>query len=215
LIIVSNPRRVPLSLSASELYRVTLVRAAAGHLPAVIDAAKAYREEHQGQAVIMRHSQGDHWDLMMLEPAAEDPLSGADFRQLADFQQHFLASSDLPWSQISKQAAAAGLFHIEMFQAAAGQLEPLLQQRHMENVYLTATQQVANAIFTTEFGSDVDCFTIGFHQDMPHFAASPDLPAEAFEQAARDAGFESRGDIGFYLRRFLVAHHDTLATRVD
>lgn len=202
------------SLEASEVYRVTLIRAAPGHLPTAIEQARAYKAEMEDKAVLMRHSQGDHWDLMLLEPAGESPLAAPSFADLADFEESFLASSESTWEEIARRAEPSDLFHIEMFHAAAGREADLLEQRAMENVYLTATEREPNAIFVTTFGSDVDCFTVGFYEDMAHFAASPDLPEEAFEEAARKAGFEARGDIGFHLRRLIVSHQDTLATQV-
>lgn len=202
------------SVQAEESYRVTLVRAAPGNLPAVLDQAAAYKAEMEGRAVLMRHSQGDHWDLMLLEPAGDSPLGAPSFAALADFEESFLASSESSWTEIAQRSRPSDLFHIEMFHAAAGKKSELLEQRAMENVYLTATGREPNAIFVTTFGSDVDCFTVGFYKDMTHFAASPDLPDEAFEEAARQAGFKERGDIGFHLRRLIVAHQDTLATQV-
>ena len=35
------------------------------------------------------------------------------------------------------------------------------------------------------------------------------------EAAARDAGFEDRADLSFYLRSLIRGHHDTLAVKVD
>jgi hypothetical protein len=85
----------------------------------------------------------------------------------------------------------------------------------MENNYLVATQRPANLIFETVFGSDVDLFTLGIYPNLAAFAAEPELAPEVFEKAATDAGFRSRSDIGFYLRQFLVGHHDTLATQIE
>lgn len=195
--------------------RVTLIRAAPGNLATILDQARDYRAKHPGQVMLMRHSQGDHWDLMLLESVAGSPIGGPDFRQHADFQHRFLARTESGWDTLAQRAEGAGLFHIEMFHAAAGKLDGLLEQRRMENAYLQATRRQPNALFVTTFGSDVDCFTVGFYRDLAHFAESPDLPAERFEQAARDAGFAARSDIGLYLRRFLVRHQDTLATAVE
>lgn len=203
-------------LRAGEMFRVTLVRAAPGQLPRVLEQARDYRSAVvAGTVVLMRHSQGDHWDLMLLEPAGETPLTAPEFGMQADFEHSFLASSESGWAEIARRSATSDLFHIEMFHAAAGKEAALLGQRVMENAYLTATGREPNAIFVTDFGSDVDSFTVGFYEDMEQFAATPDLPEEAFEEAAREAGFEARGDIGFHLRRLIIAHHDTLATGVE
>ena len=102
-----------------------------------------------------------------------------------------------------------------MFHVANGKNQELLDQRRMENDYLTSTQRSANIIFKTTFGSDVDAFTIGFHKSIVSFATMPDLSDSVLEKAAVDAGFQSRGDIGLYLRSLIISHQDTLATKVD
>ncbi len=199
---------------AHDAYRVTLLRAAPGELQQLIDAVKQHKERLLGNAIIMRHSQGDHWDLMLLSPVGEDPLVTTDFGNLASFQHDFLAGSTASWDEIRSAADSTGLFHIEMFQAAAGQYDALLREREMENDYLENTGRAPNIIFETIIGSDTDVFTIGFYADMVAFATDPDLTDEAYQQAAADAGFESRASIGLYLRQFIIGHQDTLATHV-
>lgn len=199
---------------AQSVYQVTLLRAATGKMPTLMDAAKAQRKALKGNMVIMRHSQGDHWDLMLMQPFSGEITTPYSYDELADFQQDFIASADLSWPQLLTKASKAGLYHIEMFNAAAGKHRDLLTQRIMENNYLEMTQRKANTIFITRFGSDVDSFTVGFYRDFAEFAKEPDLPAEAFEKAAKEAGFAARNDIGFHLRRTLVGHNDTFATQV-
>lgn len=199
---------------AENLYQITLLRAATGKMPALMDLAKVEREQLKGNLVIMRHSQGDHWDLMLMKAAGEGMPTEFAYDKLADFQHDFIAASALTWQQFFTKAEKSGLYHIEMFQAAANRHHALMEQRIMENDYLEKTQRQANTIFETRFGSDVDSFTIGFYEDFPAFAAEPDLPAEAFEKAAKDAGFAARSDIGFHLRRTLAGHNDTFATQV-
>jgi len=201
--------------NAQESFRITLLRAAPGLLSDLIEKSKEYKAKSHNQVTIMRHSQGDHWDLMLLEPSGSQPLNATDFGQHADFQHTFLASSKASWQQLKELGEKSGLFHIEMFHAKHGKDAELLKQRAMENSYLTATKRNANIIFRTTFGSDVDSFTIGYYPDMLAFASMPDLNPEVFSKAAVKAGFKSRDDIGLYLRELIVSHHDTLATRVD
>ena len=61
--------------SASEptyLYKTKLVQAAPGKLLEVIDLLKAsqagFKDAGDEQPLLMRHSQGDHWDLLILIP---------------------------------------------------------------------------------------------------------------------------------------------------
>ena len=195
-------------------YQVTLLRAHPGELPNLINKVKSVKTNLKGNMIIMRHSQGDHWDLMLLSRAPDNLAKPHSYQSLVDFQHDFLASSSTDWNKIQSLSAGTGLFHIEMFNAAKGKYQDLLKQREMENHYYHATNRQGNLIFETRFGSDVDIFTIGFYKDMQQFATDPDLPEEVFEKAAIDAGFKSRSDIGFYLRQFLVSHKDTLATQV-
>lgn len=196
-------------------YQVTLLRAAPGNLPALLNQTRAQKAASRDGLLIMRHSQGDHWDLMLLQPAGENALPKVtDYSPLVHFQHDFLATSSDNWEHLQKRAADSNLFHIEMFQAAAGKRAELLRQREMENIYYAATDRAGNAIFTTRFGSDVDFFTVGFYRDLKHFASDPDLPSERFEQAAKDAGFVNRDSIGLYLRELIIGHQDTLATQV-
>jgi len=203
------------SVAASENYRITLLRATPGGLAEMIKQVRSYKTMKKGNLSIMRHSQGDHWDLMLLEPTGPNPTSMMDFGKIADFQHSFLAKSEINWDKIKPMSEASDLFHIEMFSASHGKSAELLKQRRMENTYLLATQRRPNVIFETTFGSDVDSFTIGYYTDMVQFATMPELPAEVFSKAAIDAGFESRDTIGLYLRELIVSHNDTLATRVD
>jgi hypothetical protein len=201
--------------AVGEEFVVTTLRASPGKLSALIEQAKAYREEHRGRVILMRHSQGDHWDLMLLEPTGANPMAQPDFSALAVFQHSFLAESGSTFKGLDHQARNAGLFHVEMFHALAGKRDALIDQRRRENAYLAATGQVVNAVFTTLFGSDVDVFTIGFHRDLAAMAKGPAASAEEAEAAAREAGFKSREDIGLYLRSLISSHRDTLAVPVD
>src|SRR4029453_6632971 len=54
------------------LYKTKLVQAAPGKLLEVIDLLKAsqagFKDAGDEQPLLMRHSQGDHWDLLVLIP---------------------------------------------------------------------------------------------------------------------------------------------------
>ena len=61
-------------LEGDELYRVTTVRAAPGELAALLDwfvdveSAGYYADAAIPPPLLMRHSQGDQWDLMLIAP---------------------------------------------------------------------------------------------------------------------------------------------------
>jgi hypothetical protein len=202
------------TFAVADNYRVTTLRASPGQLETLIGEVKAYRQQMQGRVIIMRHSQGDQWDLLLLEPAGSEPARAEDFGALVDFQQGLLAASDSSFGQLQASADKTSLYHIEMFHALAGKKEALVDQRVRENRYLQVTGQTTNAVFVTSFGSDVDVFTVGFHKDMHAFSEGPSVSDAAAEKAARDAGFKNRADLGFYLRSLLISHHDTLAVPV-
>lgn len=197
------------------LYQITLLRAAPGALGDLMTEAQQIKKSEKGNLIIMRHSQGDHWDLMLLRPSPKLASEELKFTSLVAFQHSFLSESRMSWEKLKQNAENNGLYHIEMFHAAAGQYDALLKQRQMENAYYQGTGRPGNVIFTTVFGSDMDIFTLGFYKDMLQFATDPDLSDEVYAKAATDAGFESRATIGLYLRQFLSSHFDTLATKVD
>lgn len=222
------------------VYRTLLLRAAPGSLDALLDLYRGRREVLAAAGlevpVLMRHSQGDQWDLMALFPieSLEEyfgseraiALEGAgvaaglteqafqdSLRALVVFREEVFVSGP-SLAVLREQEEGAGLFHIEMFVAVPGRYEELVGQRHMENAYYHATERAGNLVFERLAGAQWDVFTVGFYDDMQHFAADPDLPREVLEQAAVDAGFESRSTIGTYLRELMHHHNDTLAVPV-
>ena len=226
-------------LEGDYLYKVTTIRAAPGALAdllaweAQLKASAYYDAAGQEQPLLMRHSQGDHWDLLVVVPMqswTEYHSPGATQRRntasakhaelIADGQQLFAFYEDQfaygpPWPAVKAAYDSNGFYHIEMFEAAPGKANQLLDQRRMENAYLAATGQTPNMIFRRAAGSDVDVFTIGFHTSFEAFAAPADVTIEEKERAAKAAGFQSLADISFYLRSLISGHHDTLAVKPD
>jgi len=200
-------------LEGDQLYRVSTVRAAPGALSGLLDwaAPKNTRDFH-----VLRHSQGDHWDLMFVTA-----MNGMSLAPVFGGAEHLIAFQEDTFAYgpaASRFAAAYGdnaLYHIEMFAALPGKTAELLEQRRMENAYLSATGQTTNMIFRGVAGTDVDVFTIGFHENLEAFAAPSPASPEESEAAARAAGFRDRADISFYLRSLLAGHHDTLAVKVE
>ena len=229
----------PEELEGEYLYKVTTIRAATGALADLLDweaqlsASEYYDKAGQERPLLMRHSQGDQWDLLVIVPmkswtdyhsrAATRTRSNASVhhaeliaagqRLFAFYEDHFAYGP--PWSALKTAYAATSFFHIEMFEAAPGKASELLEQRRMENTYLASTGQTPNMIFRRAAGSDVDIFTIGFHRNFEAFAAPADVTNEEKQLAARAAGFEGLSDISFYLRSLISGHHDTLAVKPD
>ena len=204
-------------LEGNYLYKVTTVRAATGSLSDLLGWLASRRKE---APFIMRHSQGDQWDLMIITPLETWAAFATRLRPIV-LPERFVAFEEdhFAWGPRLQALRNAydenAFFHIEMFNAAPGKSDTLLEQRRMENTYLAATEQTPNMIFRRAAGSDVDVFTIGFHEDMQAFAAPGRVSDKDKEAAAVAAGFKDRADISFYLRSLLSSHHDTLAVKVE
>ena len=218
-------------------YKVITMRATPGKLLELIDVLKVDLKNYQRagieQPFLMRHSQGDQWDLLLMYPikdlgkhfsAAEmgkrrdnsatlDQGYGRPYYNLISWQEEQIVEGP-SLEEFNARFSNFDYYHVEMFQALAGKQEELLKQRQMENVYLTEIGRDTNLIFTKVFGGEVDCFTLGFYRDIKHFAESADIPIEKEDAAAKKAGFESVYTIGSYLRSLLLEHHDTLAGAV-
>lgn len=217
------------------LYRVNLVQAAPGKLTELIDLYKAraaeIKEAGDEAPLWMRHSQGDHWDLMILFPMG----SYADYYQPERIAKRARADQtaklddkikeDIAWQEdlfaygpsltdVRKAFDGGAFFHVEMFVALPGKFADLYKERKMENAYSKALKEPENLIFVRDQGAAWDIFTIGVYRDLKHYAESADVPAKDQEAAAKTAGFEAPSQIGPYLRRFIREHHDTLAVAV-
>jgi hypothetical protein len=226
------------ALQAAEtpyLYKVTLVQAAPGKMMELIDLYKtraaAYSKAGDEMPLWMRHSQGDHWDLMILFPVGDYSQyyqsERVNKRRQAD-QQASVAEKmkeDIAWQEdlfaygppladLRKAFAAGAFFHVEMFESLPGKFAELYQEREMENTYARTLKEPENFIFVRDQGAAWDIFTIGVFRDLKHYAESADVPASDQQAAARAAGFDVPSQIGPYLRRFIRSHHDTLAVAI-
>ena len=222
--------------SASEptyLYKTKLVQAVPGKLLEVIDLLKASqagsRDAGDEQPLLMRHSQGDRWDLLLLIPMKSyadyySPPRVAKRNQLLKESQDKLDGL-IAWQEdvfvygpslveVQKAFASSTFFHVEMFDALAGKQSELFKEREMENAYLKALKRPENLIFVRDQGAAWDLFTIGTYRDLKHFAESAGIPEADQEAAAKAAGFPAANRIGPYLRTLISSHHDTLAVSV-
>lgn len=218
------------------LYRTELIRAAPGKLLELIDLLKSEKAYYEAAGLpapyIMRHSQGDHWDLMLLHPVESyvsyySPAGIAarnravsvlkpgpsSFSSLVAWREDtFVTGPDL--AIVKERFKDMSFFHIEIFDALPGKRKELLKQRQMENMYLAEINRPQNLIFKRSKGASWDMYTLGFYRDIKHFAESADIPIEKEDAAAKAAGFESVYTIGSYLRSLIANHHDTLGNLV-
>lgn len=234
----------PLSAQSAYVYRVELVRAAPGRLLELIDLYRDrmsyYDAVREPRPAIIRHSQGDQWDLMLVYPVGdlETYFSSAQRARRAEASEARGARGDLTDQEFAARRQElvawreetffegpgidvsgprfrdAGYFHVEMFVALPGKLEELLRERQMENDYLRMVGRDENLVLRKRMGGAWDAVTIGFYRDLTHYAESASIPAEQQEVAAKAAGFEGAAMIGAYLRSLIASHHDTLGVPV-
>ena len=218
-----------------QLYKVSLLRAKPGSLLELIDVLKKdmelYENNQKAKPYLLRHSQGDQWDLMLIFPIPsldvyfsmnqsastmnrnwlEKPY-GDPFYDLVSFQEEAVVKGTEA-DAFAKSLEEYNLFHIEIFTSLVEKQNELLEQRKAENVFYAEIAHRPNYIFTRVFGPSWDSFTIGGYVDMHDFAG-PDVPFEDENAAAKKAGFEGVNFIGSYLRSLISGHHDTLAWKV-
>jgi hypothetical protein len=208
------------SLEGDVLHRFTLLRAAPGRLLELVAALKsAGLAATASKALLLRHSQGDHWDVMVLQPIGSyaahlkesrpAPLAPASL--IAWQEDGFVRGPEL--DQIAGFREGA-LFHAEMFHALGEKRAELVKEREMENAYLRGVGRPTNAIFVRELGASWDCFTLGSYRGWTHFAERDAIPKEKAAAAAKAAGFPSDDHVGPYLRSLILDHHDSLLTPV-
>jgi len=219
-----------------ELYRFVMLQAAPGKLP---DLIGLYRQRinviaagGDEQPVLIRHSQGDRWDLLLICPigsfsdyygrervARRDAAANASGTGSAAFagQLHDLVAwhEDIyaegpPLAELRATLKDTSLAHLEMLQALAGKRDELVKERQMENVFNTLRGRPATLIFTHEQGAAWDVITLDAWRDWRHYGELQMIPADISDAAAKKAGFASADAVGAYMRSLISTHHDTL-----
>ena len=190
------------------LYRLQMLQAAPGRLLELIDVVKRHAAlaTAGGEAapVIMRHSQGDHWDLAVLWPMDDwdgvlQPGARGEEREAAakasgppaaDVERELdpLVSwhEDLYVRGPSVEALRAhvkdtGLLHYEMMQALPGSASALIEERRMENAFNRNRGRGETLIFVREAGAAWDVVTLGVYRNWTQYAES-DLISEGNER---------------------------------
>ena len=227
---------VPL-FAQEQQYKLTLLRANPGDLLELIELIKEDISDYKSLGIdkpyLLRHSQGDQWDLMLIYPI--DNLSdyfsekkilkrmasesieqsyGSGYFDLVSFQEEAIVEGP-DKEQFVEWFEEYGYFHIEIFTALAGKQAELLEQRKMENEFYSHINHKGNFIFTRVFGPSWDIMTIGAYYNIQDFAGDGSTTFEEEDEAAKKAGFEGVNYIGSYLRSLLLHHHDTLANKVN
>jgi hypothetical protein len=230
----------PTAPAPQALYRLQMLQAAPGRLLELIDVVKKHAAlaAAGGEAapVIMRHSQGDHWDLAVLWPmddwaayfspariATREAAARTSGRAWADVERELdpLVSwhEDLFMRGPSVDALRAhvkdmGLLHYEMMQALPGNREALIEERRMENAFNRNRGRGETLIFVREAGSDWDVVTLGVYRNWTQYAESDLISKQTSDDAARKAGFTGADGVGPYMRTLISTHRDTLGPLV-
>ena len=214
------------------LYDARFVQAAPGKLLDLIARFKSgtgRSDSGDEPPLMIRHSQGDRWDLMLLFPMASygdyyraeraakrkraERDSGEALNGMIAWQEDLFVYGP-PFEKVREAFSKAGFFHLEIFQSLPGKEADLLKEREMENAYQRALKRPENFIFVRDRGAAWELFTVGCYRNLKHYAESADIPEADQEAAAKGAGFESASRIGPYLRTLIALHHDTLAVAV-
>ena len=230
----------PQAASSPELYRFVLIQAAPGRLLDLIDLYKkripVIAAGGDEVPFIVRHSQGDRWDLCVIYPsgsftsyysadrlrrreaaAASSGVTGAQFAKqfydLVSWHEDVYVEGP-PLAAFRAYVKDLGLVHLEMFQALAGTRDALIEERRMESAFNRARSRPEALLFTHEQGAAWDVITLDGFRNWRHYAESETIPVEVNEAAAKKAGFANVDAISPYLRSLIALHHDTLGTVV-
>jgi hypothetical protein len=191
----------------------------------LIDLVKEERATNSSDRshFLMRHSQGDQWDILALYPLGsyqgffKTPGHDKFFREKQDalisFREDLFAFGP-PLEIIKEKFSRNNFYHIEMFNAVAGKQAELLHQRKIENIFLESIEINANSIWIGDYGSDVDSFTIGFYPSLQAYATPNKVSDKEANELAIKTGLEGRAFIGTYLRGLIFSHQDTLAVAI-
>jgi hypothetical protein len=230
----------PQEAPSRELYRFVLIQAAPGRLLELIDLYKkripVIAAGGDEVPYIVRHSQGDRWDLCVIYPsgsfttyysadrvrrreaaATDSGVTGAQFAKqfydLVAWHEDVYVEGP-PLKVFRDYVKDLGLLHLEMFQALAGKRDTLIEERKMESAFNRARSRPEALLFTHEQGAAWDVITLDGFKNWRHYAESETIPLEVNEAAAKKAGFANADAIGPYLRSLISLHHDTLGTVV-
>jgi len=222
------------------LYRFVMLQAGPGKLADLIalyrNRAPVIAAGGDEKPVIVKHSQGDHWDLLVILPYGNRP----DYysRERIARREAAAEAAGLPSAAFDRQAAAmtlwqedlyvlgppvevlrehvkdAGLLHFEMIRSLPGKFDELVEERRMENVFNRERGRGQTLIFTRDQGADWDVITLGVYRNWRQYGETEYIPPEVSEAAARKAGFAGASVVGNYMRTLMSTHRDTLGPPV-
>jgi hypothetical protein len=227
-------------LEGTYLYRFAILQAAPGRLLELIDLLKArmpvIASDGDEAPFIVRHSQGDHWDLVVVHPmrsfadyyrperiAKREAAAVAAGLSAAEFDRRLNAlvswDEDLylwgpPVDAFRAHVKEAGLLHFEMMRELPGKRDELVEERRMENAFNRERGRGETLIFVREAGAAWDVVTLAAYRNWRQYAESELVAPEVSDEAARKAGFANAAGVGPYMRTLISTHRDTLGPPV-
>jgi len=225
-----------------DLYKFVTIQAAPGELPELLalyrQRAPVMAATGDAAPIVVRHSQGDRWDLLLIYPmgggfsefyspervAKRDAAGRASGVTNAAFQEqlyaHIAWHEDVfvwgpPLAELRSYVAGTTVAHLEMMQARAGQQEALTRERYMESDFNVNRGRPRMLVFTHEQGAAWDVITLDAWKDWRQYGEAQMVPAAVSEAAAKKAGFPSADAVGVTMRRYINTHHDTLGSFVE
>ena len=224
---------------APHLYRFQVLQAAPGRLLELIEAAKksaALAVKAGDEApVIVRHSQGDHWDLVVVWPMGEwtvyhDPRArraagGGAKRRLSTGGGVRQICTLVAWHEdlyvrgpavdaLRAHVKDASLLHLEMMQALPGKRDALVEERRMENAFNRNRGRGETLIFVRDAGAAWDVVTLGAYRNWRHYAESEMIPPERTTRRRRRRASRTPTASGPYMRTLISTHRDTLGPQI-
>jgi hypothetical protein len=204
---------------ALELYHIPISKAAPGKLPQLIEAYKSEpapaADEPQVTPIILRHRDGDEWDLVTITPLGKQVTLSASAPPQAtlDYYQRLAPLSDWhndtfvlgpSWAVVQKALVVAKgepVYVVTDYRALPGH-RPQLRTVLDRNAQDTPGR---NVLFAHVEGAAWNFLDITRYDSWADVGAPPPQPP---------AGTQPQ-DQGLAMREHVAVHHDTIATYVS
>ena len=214
---VAQPSAQP-QAPALELYHIHISKAAPGKLPQLIDAYKSAPAPEAGKPqvtpIILRHRDGDEWDLITITPLGKQTTltANAPPQAVMDYYQRVGLLSDWHndtfvvgpgWAVVQKALVVAKgepVYVVTDYRALPGH-RPQLRAVLDRNAQDTPGRSV---LFAHVEGASWNFLAITRYDSWAEMGAPPPQPAAGAPQ-----------DQGLAIRDHLAVHHDTIATYVS
>lgn len=212
LLSAPSPAAAQASSAAQELYHAHFVKAAVGKLPDLIAAYKsAPVPAGEQKPIILRHREGDDWDLLVLTPFGkrETTVTAAVSPDMDALYAKFRAASERhtdsfiagpPWAEAQKTfgSDANGVYVVGVYRSANGHRDQLGQALGK----IAAGDQPGRTVtFRHVEGGPFDFIQITHYDSWNAIDAPPAGQADAQAQSLE-------------LRQHMAEHHDTICIRI-